>query len=363
MPTSHRYLVTGGAGFIGSALVSELLRRHPGADVTVLDDCSSGSFANLVEACARAEVGPFRGRFIPAGLAELDFDDLLDALQPDAVFHLAAVTDTTLADERRMIEDNASTFPPILHACADTRTPLVYASSAATYGTPTRAAGRAPFPEDAAGEPNNVYGFSKWLMETEHRRFVAQAGDDERDAPRRAHIVGLRYFNVFGPGEARKGPMASMPYQLTQQILAGGRPRLFTPGDQARDQIHVDDVVAGTLAAAGLGKRPTVEPGIYNLGSGRATTFNQIADAIRDALGIPHGNRPTAYFDMPRDIRAFYQDYTCADMSAAQRALGFTPAIDPLDGITSYALHLKARHNARAAPTPPTHRAPAEARA
>jgi len=345
MPTSLRYLVTGGAGFIGANLVAELVRRYPGADVTVLDDCSSGSFTNLVEACERAGVGPFAGRFLPVGLADVDPDEMIDALEPDAVFHLAAITDTTVGDERHMLEENTSSFPGILHACVERHVRLVYASSAATYGTPSQALQRVPFPEEAAGAPNNVYGFSKWMMEQEHQRLVREDGPESA----RASIVGLRYFNVYGPGESRKGRMASMAYQLAQQMLAGGRPRLFKGGEQARDQVHVDDVVACTLAAAGLGPRPIITSGVYNLGSGRATTFNEIANAVRVGLGLTGEDRPTEYFDMPPDIREFYQDYTCADMSAALRGLGFEPAVDPLEGIAAYARRLKERHEEREA--------------
>lgn len=330
MPSS--YIVTGGAGFIGANLCAELLRREPDANITVVDDTSVGSFANIVEACTRAGVGPFQGRFLPYELEEVDMEDLIDVCEPTAFFHLAAITDTTVDDERQMIEENAMTFPPIIQACAAADVPLVYASSAATYGTPPQVDSREPFPLEAAGEPNNVYGFSKWQMENEHRRFAASGAD--------AHIVGLRYFNVFGPGEARKEKMASLAYQLTQQLLDDKRPRLFTAGEQARDQVHVDDIVACTLAGAHADARS----GIYNAGSGRATTFNQIADAIMESIGI---DREIEYFDMPPDIREFYQDFTCADMSQTEAGLGFTPSVDPIDGIKTYARHLAREHQAR----------------
>lgn len=341
--TATRYLVTGGAGFVGANLCAELLRRDPEAHVTVLDDCSSGSFLNLVEACERAGVGPFRGRFLPYSLADVVFEDLIDVEQPDAFFHLAALTDTTVVDERRMMLENAMTFPEILQACSDAGVALVYASSAATYGSPPQGDRREPFPIDAAGMPSNVYAFSKWQMECEHRRFL-----ESDDAPG-AHVVGLRYFNVFGPGEARKGKMASMAYQLTQQMLAGARPRLFADGTQARDQVHVDDVVACTIAAAGLGEQEDVTSGIYNAGSGVATTFNDFADAIRSALGISPAERPTDYFDMPPEVREFYQEYTCADMADTASALGFTPRINPLDGVATYARYLARQHEHGAA--------------
>lgn len=339
MRPSPTYILTGGAGFVGSNLAAELLRRVPGSSVIVIDDFRSGSFANLVEACRRKGVGAFQGEVIARPSSEVDFGDLMEAVEPRAVFHIAAITDTTVTDERRMIGDNAGEdWASLLQECAQAEVPLVYASSAATYGNPAQAGERLPFPEDAAGFPNNVYGFSKWLMECEHRRFDLarrKAGEP------RPWVVGLRYFNVFGPGEARKGKMASMIYQLTQQMLAGKKPRIFTDGEQARDHVHVDEVVDCTLAAAGLGDRPSVEPGIYNTGTGRATTFNELIGAIRDALALSAEDRPTKFFDMPDEIRKFYQDYTCADMTNAAVGLGWKPRGDPIEAIRRYALWLR----------------------
>jgi ADP-L-glycero-D-manno-heptose 6-epimerase len=234
-----------------------------------------------------------------------------------------------------MLRENVGGFRELLGACTRRRTPLVYASSAATYGTPPQTGTREPFPEGAAGRPSNIYGFSKWLMECEHRRFVERLARD-RGAP--AHIVGLRYFNVFGPGESRKGPMASMVYQLAQQMLRSEPPRVFEDGSQARDQVYVDDVVDCTLAAAGLGAKKDVRPGVYNLGSGVATTFNEIIAAVRPAVGRTAG--ATEYFPMPAAVRAFYQDYTCADMTETERGLGWKPKWKPTEAIAEYGAHL-----------------------
>lgn len=334
------FIVTGGAGFVGSNLVAALLARQPRPQVVVVDSFRSGSFENLIDACDRRGVGPFDGEVIARSACELDIDHLVDAHQPAAFFHLGAITDTTLADSREMLRENVEGFRSMMLACTWRNTPLVYASSAATYGTPPQTAQRVPFPESAAGRPNNIYGFSKWLLECEHRRLAhdrAAAGEPE------PWIVGLRYFNVFGPGERFKGKMASMPFQITRQVLEGKRPRIFADGSQARDQVHVDDVVACTMAAAGLeapgraARAPRPTPGVYNLGSGVATSFNQIVDSIRAGLGISPQERPTDYFDMPAEIRAFYQDFTCADMSAAARGLHWTPAKKPGEALAEYA--------------------------
>lgn len=333
------YIVTGGAGFIGSNVAAELVRREAGARVVVVDNFSTGSCANIVEAFGRRGLGPFGGEVIAESAGDVDWARAISRLSPAAVYHLGAITDTTVTDEKRMIEENLGGFRAgdersMLAACAGRNVPLVYASSAATYGTPPQAGRREAFPEQAAGRPNNVYGFSKWMMEQEHARWM-------RVHPR-AHMVGLRYFNVFGPGEARKGKMASMPYQLTMKMLSGERPRLFTDGSQSRDQVSVDDVVDGTIAAAGLDGR-RVTSGVYNLGSGVATSFNECVEAIRRALDLPASRVPTEYFEMPAAVRAFYQDFTQADMRGAVAGLSWSPSRRPAEAIESYARWLAKR--------------------
>ena len=322
-------IVTGGAGFVGSNLAARLAADHPGSDIIVIDDLRSSSYSNLVEAYARAGLGPFDGSLHSWSTNEVDWDDLIETMSPDAVFHLAAITDTTVMDERAMLEANVEGFRDLMIATASREIPLVYASSAATYGTLEQTESREPFPLEAAGRPNNVYGFSKWLMECEHRRFDREW---ERQSGHLAHIVGLRYFNVFGPGEARKGKMASIAYQVAQQMLSGQRARLFADGSQARDQVHVDDVVSCTIAGSMHG----VTPGVYNLGSGRATPFADVAASVREGLGLSEADFPIDYFEMPEHIRAFYQDFTQADMSRTSSGLNWSPAVDPMEGLRSY---------------------------
>ncbi len=333
-PDRANYIVTGGCGFIGANLVAELQKRRPEAHVVVLDSMRTGSFESLVAACDRNN-DVFRGEVIGQSIRDVFWPDLLDRYEPAAVFHLGAITDTTVDDEAEMIEENAGeTWPEIMAACIERDVPLVYASSAATYGTPPETNTKQPFPETSAGKPNNVYGFSKWLMEQAHARV-----DREREAAGlpKPWLVGLRYFNVFGPGESHKGSMASMALQLTNQILAGDRPRLFEHGEQARDQVSVYDIVGITLAGAGLGDRPDPDPGVYNAGSGRVTSFEEVASAVRAGLGMTESDRPTEFIPMPAHIRAFYQDFTCADMSKAEAGLGFKPGHDPAESVSSYA--------------------------
>ncbi len=328
------YIVTGGAGFIGSNLCAHLARLEPEAHIVVVDDCSSGSFENLVLAHERAGIEPFAGEMVAMTSAEVEWAWLITETRPRAIFHLGAQTDTTVADERAMLERNVNGFSEMLELSNDAQIPLVYASSAATYGSPKIALDRRAFKEEHAGRPNNVYGFSKWLMECEHRRFAKHIVESGGPTPR---VVGLRYFNVFGPGEGHKGSMASMVFQLARQLLDGHSPRLFTDGEQARDQVFVDDVVACTLAGAGIGSGRVPTPGIYNCGSGESTPFNRIVEALRDALEIPSGRQEVEYFEMPDTVRAFYQDFTKADISATAAGLGWSPKTTPAQGMAIYA--------------------------
>lgn len=337
MPEPSTYIVTGGAGFVGSNCCAALSRARPDAQVICIDDFRVGSFRNLVEAYERHELGP-----VSCEVVAQDWTYLLTLIGHKSVgiVHMAAITDTTVEDQAQMLDDNAGpAWDGLLESVLEAGHKLVYASSAATYGTPPQAAAHQPFPLDAAGKPDNIYGFSKWVMENSHRRVQQQ------DAT--AWIVGLRFFNVFGPGESNKGAMASMAYKLAQQMLAGTAPRLFTPGDQARDQVYVDDVVDCVLSGLGLGDFKTPTPGVYNLGSGKPTTFNQLTNAVRAGLGLEASELPTEYFDMPANVRRFYQDFTLADMAQTERGLGFTPQHDPVEAITQYASYLKQQSGAQ----------------
>ena len=333
MSEPSTYLVTGGAGFVGSNCCAALSKARPEAQIICIDDFRVGSFRNLIEAYERLGLGP-----VSCEVIAQDWTYLLTLVdeQPIGVVHMAAITDTTVEDEAQMLDDNAGpAWDALLEASAEVGHRLVYASSAATYGTPPQAAARVAFSLEAAGMPDNIYGFSKWVMENAHRR--VHAADPE------AWIVGLRFFNVFGPGESNKGAMASMAYKLAQQMIAGQPPKLFSPGDQARDQVYVDDVVRCVLAAMGLGDRTDPTPGVYNLGSGRATSFNALADAVRQGLGLASGELATEYFDMPESVREFYQDFTLADMTETEHGLGFMPAFEPQNAIAEYASYLQHR--------------------
>jgi len=305
-------LITGGAGFIGSNLTLEIQRRFPEVRVTVIDDFRGSSFKNLIG---------FKGDLLAFNVAEKDWLGAVKDRPFDVIFHLASITDTTLLDEKKMMFDNVEGFRNILALALEKKAEVIYASSAAVYGGGAVPGGRAgggsqdePMKEEDAGRPNNIYGFSKWTMEGIAREYEG-----------RLKIVGLRYFNVFGPGEWFKGLAASMIYQLARQMMAGKRPRIFKWGEQRRDFIYVKDAVALTLKAREV-KCNTV----LNVGTGESTSFNEVIEALNEGLGTRF---EPDYFDNPY---SFYQNFTQADMSHTKRETGFQCQFSTREGILDY---------------------------
>jgi len=296
-------LVTGGAGFIGSNLVLGLQERMPQARLTVVDDFRSGDFKNLAG---------YKGDFVAQNLATLDWQQQFGDEEFDAIFHLASITDTTLHDQFVQVHDNVESFRRLLNFAEPTRTRIIYASSAATYG-----AARTASVETNGAAPANVYAFSKTIMDNLARRAAEESED--------WIIVGLRYFNVYGPREAHKGMPASMVYNLARQMKAGQRPRIFKHGEQQRDFVYVKDIVEGSIRAL-----EAKESGIYNLGSGQARSFNELVDALNRSLGT---NFKPDYIENPH---AHYQNFTQADLTQVRRSLGYEPKYPLETGVADY---------------------------
>lgn len=296
-------LVTGGAGFIGSNLTLELQRRYPHARIVVLDDFRSGNFQNL---------RGFKGDFIGGDISRTDWPSRLRGHAFDAIFHEASITDTTEHDQLLQCHDNIEGFRRLLDFAAPHRIPIVYATSAATYGI---AAGIQS--EDQPLLPANVYAFTKVQLENLARDF------SEHDSGWK--IVGLRYFNVYGPGEAHKKSAASMIYQLYRRIREGNSPRVFRGGEHRRDFVYVKDVVEMTIRAL---TAPTSD--VFNCGSGHSFSFNEVIEVLNKCLG---STRPTEYFENPY---SFYQPHTEANMGKAERVFGFKPEWAPAQGIADY---------------------------
>lgn len=284
-------IVTGGAGFIGSNIVKELNRRGR-TDILIVDDLKDGAnYKNL------------------RGLQFIDYqhkddflqtieDDDFDGTDIDAVFHEGACSDTMEYDVNYMMKVNYEYSKSVLHFCLQHRIPFLYASSASTYGS-----GRNGFREgDECEDALNPYAFSKLAFDRYVRQVMPEA---------KSQIVGLKYFNVYGPQEHHKGKMASIFYQLYNQVNETGTARLFKgidgykDGEQRRDFIYVKDVVKVNLWFW-ENQGPS---GIYNCGTGKAHTYNEGAEAVIAALG----KGKIEYREFPEVLRGKYQNFTESD--------------------------------------------------
>ncbi|MDB5301864.1 MAG: ADP-L-glycero-D-manno-heptose-6-epimerase [Phycisphaerales bacterium] len=294
-----RILVTGGAGFIGSNLIKRL--TADGHTTLALDDFSSGAWTNLIR---------YTGDVLTLDVAS-DIGPLAALERFDVIFHEASITDTTVMDQRKMMHNNVEGFRNLLDLAVKWESRMVWASSAATYGR-----GPSPNKESQPAEPLNVYGYSKLAMERLAERYI----------PRLTHpIVGLRYFNVYGAGEAHKGKFASMIGQLAKPMRAGKRPRIFTDGEQRRDFVYIDDVIQANLCAMA-----SKIGGVFNVGSGAASSFNQVVHHLNRVLKT---DLPPEYFENPYD---FFQTWTEADLTQSRKVLKYEPKYDLAKGIDAY---------------------------
>jgi ADP-L-glycero-D-manno-heptose 6-epimerase len=305
------YLVTGGAGFIGSHLVKGLNDRGD-TDILVVDDLSNGpKFKNLSD-CRITDY--------------LDKEELFLALAEDslnlrlkAIFHQGACTDTMEQDGQYMMQNNFTFSKLLFEFALSHKIPFVYASSGAVYG-----ASRFSEISEANERPLNVYGYSKLVFDQYVRPKLASA---------ESTVVGLRYFNVYGPRETEKGKMASMVYQLYRQINNSGVAELFkgtddyTDGEQRRDFVFVEDIVNVNLSLAAGDTRK----GIVNIGTGKSRSFNDVARIIIKILG----KGKIKYIPFDQRLRGKYQSFTEADLKAL-RIMGYSESFTSLeDGIAS----------------------------
>ena len=295
-----RVLVTGGAGFIGSNVIRALIDK--GYRAYCLDDFSHADFRNIYELPCDVITADIRDGSVFKKLPRLD-----------AVIHEAAVTDTTIDDDNKMMTVNLGGFKNVLEYCFKKKIPLVYASSAGVYGD-----GPSPMKEAQTPRPLNIYSYSKLMCDR-----LAGAYFSRRGTPL---VVGLRYFNVYGPGEYHKGVSASMIYHLYNQMKSNKNPRVFKFGEQKRDFIYVKDVAQATVSALRM-KKST----IMNVGTSFARSFNDIIKAINDVLGK---NLSPEYFDNPYSL--VYQNHTEADIARIKNALGFKPRYSLEEGIGDY---------------------------
>lgn len=305
------YIVTGAAGFIGSNIVKALNERGI-KDIVAVDNLTKADkFRNLVD-CEIAEY-----------VDKKDFIDVVESGELggdiDAVLHQGACSDTMETDGRYMMDNNYRYSLSLLDWCQEESVPFIYASSASVYG------GGSVFKEEREYEsPLNVYGYSKFLFDQAVR---PQLDND------RGQIVGFRYFNVYGPRENHKGRMASVAYHFFNQYRATGKIKLFegtegyAHGEQRRDFVSVEDVVKVNLYFLDNPEKS----GIFNLGTGRSQTFNDVAVASLNACRALDGKEPLAlaemksqglieYIPFPDALKGKYQSFTQADTTNLRNA-------------------------------------------
>ena len=305
MANPLRVLVTGGAGFIGSNLARHL--SAAGHDVVAADSFRSAHFSNLVD---------FTGDVLTLRDAN-DLESIKGLGKFDVIFHQASLTGVVgsagedQSDQQKMMLNNVEQFRQLLDWAVATRARVVWASSCSIYGR-----GPVPMSESQPADPLNIYAFSKLTMERMALRY----------APALAHpIVGLRYSNVYGPGEDHKGKLASMIHQLARQMRAGKRPRIFSPGDQRRDFVFIDDVVQANIKAL-----QSMVNGAFNVGAGDSWTFNQVVAELNRVLKT---ELAPDYFSNPY---SFTQDWTQTDLTRVKKAIGYEPRFDLGQGIDAY---------------------------
>ena len=329
-----RIVVTGAAGFIGSNIVKGLNARGFD-DIIAVDDMTQGDkFRNLADLkiADYVDADKFYDLFAQGSYGQIE-----------AVFHEGACSDTMEADGKYMMENNYSTSVALFQACQKRGARFLYASSAATYG------GSDTFREEPACErPLNVYGYSKLLFDQRMRRECG-VSFQRSNAGKTGQVVGFRYFHVYGPREQHKGRMASVAFHQFNQFAADGKVKLFDeyggygPGAQMRDFVFIDDVVAVNLW---FFDRPGVS-GIFNLGTGRAQPFNDVATSVVNAMRSRHGETPLSltelvaegsieYVGLPDALRGKYQCCTQADLTALRAAGCNYSFADVQTGVASY---------------------------
>lgn len=319
---SKTILITGGAGFIGSNLAFYFQENYPDAHVVVLDLFRSNltlSNGNLKSFGHFKNLLGFRGEVISG---DINDKALLATLEKnykfDYIFHEAAISDTTALEQDLMIQTNVNAFKDLLDMAVVHGANMIYASSGATYGD-------AASPQRVGREaPQNVYGFSKLMMDHLARQYAQKF--------KNISIVGLRYFNVYGPREFFKNKTASMVVQFGHQLLSGKNPKLFENSDQIlRDFIYIEDIVQANI----LAMHPK-ENGVFNVGTGKARSFQSMVDILQRELGTSY---PCEYIPNPYVGR--YQFHTEADIQTTRDALGYSPRYEFEEGIAAYVPEIK----------------------
>ncbi len=314
-------IITGGAGFIGSNLAFYFQENYPDYHIIIFDKfrdnltfpsgnpTSLGHFKNLIG---------FRGEIITGDINNPSDIAKLKTIDFDVMYHMAAISDTTVMDQKLVMQTNHLAFLDLLNICLEKNAKMIYASSAGTYGNTS-----APNKIGSGENPENIYGFSKLMMDISTRKILCK----NPQLP----IIGLRFFNVYGEREFYKGKTASMVLQLGLQALKEKKVKLFEFGEQKRDFVYIKDVIDACILSS-----KATKGGIYNVGSGHARSFNDIINALKSHLG----DFEVEYIKNPY---TFFQTHTEADLSGIKADLGYKPRFELEDGIASYIPEIKAR--------------------
>ena len=313
-------LITGGAGFIGSNLAFYFQENYPDSKVIVFD-CfrnemtfsngnlqSFGHYKNLIGFTGDIVCGNINNR------ADLE---MINDIKFDYIFHQAAISDTRVYDQEIVMKTNVNSFYWFLEKTKIDNATLIYASSAATYGS-------MPSPQKIGYEnPENPYGYSKYAMDQIAAKFSSQNPG--------LKIIGLKFFNVYGPREYFKDKTSSMVIQLGHQILSGHAPRLFEGSDNIlRDFIYIDDVIQANIKAC-----ESKNNGVYNVGTGEPRSFQDIADILQNELDTDY---ETEYFSNPY---TGYQMHTQADIQSSKKNFNFNPTFSLELGIEKYIPYIR----------------------
>jgi len=297
---NKKILITGGAGFIGSNLASTLQKKFPDNEYFIIDNFSSGNYKNILD---------FKGDIISENIEKIDLNSCFSK-GIDIIFHEAAITDTTVLDQRKMMETNVKGFRNILNLALKNKSDLIYASSAAVYGHSADS-----MKVGKNEKPANIYGFSKLVVDNIAQKYFNDI-----------KIIGLRYFNVYGCREKYKDKMSSMIWKLYLQMKKGNRPKIFKFGEQRRDHVYIKDIIRANLLAIEAKKS-----GIFNIGTGEAVTFNKIIQNLNEILDT---NFKPEYIENP--YQNCYQDFTQADLTRTRKILNYHPKYDIKKGIQEY---------------------------
>ena len=314
-------LITGGAGFIGSNLAFYFQDNYPQSNIIVFDKFrSDDTFSNgaLKSFGHYKNLLGFSGTVISGDINDkIALKELETNYKFDYIFHEAAISDTTVQEQDVMMKTNVNAYEDLLKIAIKHNANMIYASSAATYGDSDRF-------EVGYEQPNDAYGFSKVMMDNITAKYIKQGVD--------ISIVGLKYFNVYGQREFFKNKTASMVVQFGHQILKGITPKLFEGSDKiVRDFIYIEDIIQANIKACNPKKS-----GIYNVGTGKARSFEDIVNILQHELKIDNGKEY-----IPNPFIGSYQFFTQAVIDTTKENLGYEPRFTMEEGIQAYIPEIK----------------------